>query len=159
MRKQWTTAALVMSLGLAVPAFAQDDPTTQAPADKESSADRERAAEERANQPAADAELNGDEYVVQSGDTLSGIAERFLGSADQWKQIAQANDIDNPDMISVGMKLEIPQGANAPAAEPASRSESESSAPSGTTMPAPDQGAGDTDLPSDDEGTTRPEAR
>jgi LysM repeat protein len=130
---------------------------TQAPADKESSADREQAAEERANQPAADAQLNGEEYVVQTGDTLSGIAERFLGSADQWKQIAEANDIDNPDMISVGMKLEIPQGASEPTAEPSEPSES--GAPSGTTMPAPDQGAGDTDLPSDDEGTTRPDAR
>jgi nucleoid-associated protein YgaU len=145
MRKQWTTAALAISLGLAAPAFAQDD-TMQAPVDKPSPAETERDA-------AQTTDLNGEEYVVQTGDTLSGIAERFLGSADQWQQIAQANDIQNPDMLSVGMKLEIPQGASEPTSQPESR------APSGTTLPAPSEGADETDLPSDDDGAMPPDAR
>jgi hypothetical protein len=148
MRKQWTTAALAITLGLAVPAFAQDDPM-EAPVDKPSPAETERNA-------AQSTDLNGEEYVVQTGDTLSGIAERFMGSADQWQQIAQANDIQNPDMLTVGMKLDIPQGASAPA-EPTSQPES--NAPSGTTLPAPTEGADETDLPSDDDGATPPDAR
>lgn len=155
MTNQWTATALAMALGLAAPAFAQDDPmgpnndptqrqtnpSTQpddgidrgtapapaeeempAPADKTSSADRERAVQQGA-------ELSGEQYVVQSGDTLSGLAERFLGSSDRWKQIADANGIQNPDMISVGQKLEIPEkGADAGAA-PARRSMDDEAAP------------------------------
>jgi LysM repeat protein len=143
MRKQWTATALVMALGLAAPVLAQDDPIppsndptqrqtnpdtqpddgmtrdtpapmpppaeTPAPADESTSADREAAVQA----------TSGEEYVVQKGDTLSGLAERFLGSAGQWKQIADANALQNPDMISVGQKLSIPQGSNE--AEPASR--------------------------------------
>ena len=128
MTKQWTATALVMALGLAAPVFAQDDPMppqsdpTQEPADertqpdpgmeRETPAPADTSADREAAQQAG---LNGEEYVVQSGDTLSGLAERFLGSADQWKQIADANGLQNPDMISVGQKLEIPQNGAAPA--------------------------------------------
>jgi nucleoid-associated protein YgaU len=71
---------------------------------------------------------------VQKGDTLSKIAERTLGSADHWKQIADANALSNPDMISVGQKLAIPQGA-----EPAAK-------------PSPDEN-GSTAKPSDENGS------
>ena len=124
MKKQWSATALVMALGLAAPVLAQDNPLpprddstppqmqtppdtgrstgTQAPADKGSSAARAQAAQQANG-------ANGEEYVVQKGDTLSRLAERFLGSANQWKQIADANAIQNPNVISVGMKLNIPQ--------------------------------------------------
>ena len=52
-----------------------------------------------------------DTYVVEKGDTLATIAERKLGSADEWKVIAQANGIDDPDALRVGQKLEIPSDA------------------------------------------------
>lgn len=45
-------------------------------------------------------------YVVQAGDTLSGIGAR-LGV--DWRAIAQANDISDPDMIYVGQVLVIPR--------------------------------------------------
>jgi nucleoid-associated protein YgaU len=118
MKKQWTASALVMALGLAGPVLAQDDPMppsdpdAQTPADKTSSAERDQAAQQASA-------VAGEEYVVQKGDTLSGLAERFLGSSGQWKEIADANSISNPDMISVGQKLEIPQGDSG--AEPAAK--------------------------------------
>lgn len=43
-------------------------------------------------------------YTVQSGDTLSGIAEDFGTSA---KAIAEENNIDNPDLLSVGQELKV----------------------------------------------------
>jgi nucleoid-associated protein YgaU len=48
------------------------------------------------------------EYVVKQGDTLAEIAKDELGSADEWKQIASANGIDDPEKLRVGQKLKIP---------------------------------------------------
>jgi nucleoid-associated protein YgaU len=47
-------------------------------------------------------------YKVVSGDTLSKIAKRFYGDANQYHQIASANGIDNPDLIKVGQELKLP---------------------------------------------------
>jgi len=47
-------------------------------------------------------------YIVQAGDSLSKIAKHFYGDAQKYERIAKANDIDNPDLIKVGQKLEIP---------------------------------------------------
>ncbi len=49
----------------------------------------------------------GSEYVVQNGDSLSGIADRFgIPVAD----IMAANKLDNPDFVFVGQRLTIPSG-------------------------------------------------
>jgi murein DD-endopeptidase MepM/ murein hydrolase activator NlpD len=51
-------------------------------------------------------------YVVQSGDTLFRIAERFGTTVEA---IVAANDITNPSLIQVGQKLIIPAAEPAPA--------------------------------------------
>jgi LysM repeat protein len=51
-------------------------------------------------------------YVVQQGDTLSSIAQRFGVSVNQ---LLQLNDISDPDEIYVGQKLLIPTTTTAPA--------------------------------------------
>ena len=43
-------------------------------------------------------------YTVAPGDVLSGIGQRFGVS---YMQIAQWNNIKNPDIISIGQKLTI----------------------------------------------------
>ena len=48
-------------------------------------------------------------YTVQSGDTLSSIAEIFGTSVEA---IAQANGIPNPDLIFAGQTLCVPVGSN-----------------------------------------------
>jgi len=48
------------------------------------------------------------EYTVKKGDTLADIAKQELGNADEWKQIASANGIDDPKELRVGQKLKIP---------------------------------------------------
>jgi len=50
-------------------------------------------------------------YMVQAGDTLSGIALKFYGDGtrDSYMKIARANGLDNPDLIPVGQKLQIPR--------------------------------------------------
>lgn len=49
-------------------------------------------------------------YTVQEGDTLSAIAERFYGSADEWPRLHEANrdQIDNPELIQPGQTLRVP---------------------------------------------------
>jgi LysM repeat protein len=51
------------------------------------------------------------QYTVEPGDTLSSIAERFLGDAERWRAIFQANreQIEDPDRIFVGQILRVPQ--------------------------------------------------
>jgi nucleoid-associated protein YgaU len=48
--------------------------------------------------------------TVRSGDTLSGIAERELGSADKWPEIYRVNraQLSDPDEIAVGLRLVLP---------------------------------------------------
>ena len=49
-------------------------------------------------------------YEVQSGDTLSKIAKRFLGDANRYQAIFELNtdQLNDPNMIRVGQKLKIP---------------------------------------------------
>jgi hypothetical protein len=48
------------------------------------------------------------EYIVQHGDTLLRIAEKMLGQASRWPEIANLNRIRNPYLIFVGQKLRLP---------------------------------------------------
>jgi nucleoid-associated protein YgaU len=51
-------------------------------------------------------------YTVVASDTLRSIAQRFYGDENQWPRIFNANrdQIDDPDVISVGQVLLIPLG-------------------------------------------------
>lgn len=53
---------------------------------------------------------NVDYYVVESGDTLSGIAKRFLGNGSAYPKIFEANRevIKDPNLIYPGQKIRIP---------------------------------------------------
>jgi len=50
-------------------------------------------------------------YEVASGDTLSKIAKKFYGEAGKYMKIFEANkdQLKDPDKISVGQKLKIPE--------------------------------------------------
>jgi nucleoid-associated protein YgaU len=49
-------------------------------------------------------------YTVQAGDTLSRIAQRFYGDANQYRRIFDANrdQLQDPDLIKPGQELKIP---------------------------------------------------
>ena len=59
------------------------------------------------SQPAAPATTT---YTVVKGDTLSAIAKRHLGNANDWRQIFEANRdiLKDPDRIQPGQVLKIP---------------------------------------------------
>ena len=50
-------------------------------------------------------------YTVQSGDTLSAISKKFLGNANDYMEIFNANrdQLTDPDKIKPGQVLKIPQ--------------------------------------------------
>ena len=52
-------------------------------------------------------------YTVQPGDTLSKIAKQYLGNANRYPEIFQANkdQLSDPDKIKIGQKLKIPKTA------------------------------------------------
>ena len=49
-------------------------------------------------------------YVIQKGDSLSAIAKRYYGNAQDYPRIFDANRevIKNPDLIYPGQKIRIP---------------------------------------------------
>lgn len=57
-------------------------------------------------------------YVVKSGDSLSKIAKREYGDAQQWPKIFEANKdiLKDPDKIYPGQKLRIPPQTPTPGA-------------------------------------------
>ena len=50
-------------------------------------------------------------HVVQEGESLSKIAEKYYGKASQWQLIYDANQdqINDPDLIKPGQRLYIPE--------------------------------------------------
>jgi len=49
-------------------------------------------------------------YTVQPGDNLSKISQQFYGAASEYNKIFDANrdQLEDPNMVKVGMKLKIP---------------------------------------------------
>lgn len=57
------------------------------------------------------ADSTGKTYTVTSGDTLSGIASKHLGSSARWREIFELNRAtlkDDPGNLSIGMELRLP---------------------------------------------------
>ena len=53
-------------------------------------------------------EPQADRYVVQSGDTLYGVAKRKLGDGSRWHEIEAANPGVSPRGLKAGRTLTIP---------------------------------------------------
>jgi nucleoid-associated protein YgaU len=64
--------------------------------------------------PTAGAAQQYTTYTVQPGDTLSAIAKKLLGNANDYREIFNANrdQLSDPDRIKPGQVLKIPQPAH-----------------------------------------------
>lgn len=90
--------------------YVADDRLTGMPAAEQArrKALQARAAATRAAGGPTAVSPHGSLYVVAAGDTLSGIAAKQLGSYKRWTEIAQLNNIRDPNNIKVGQKLRLP---------------------------------------------------
>jgi hypothetical protein len=90
-------------------------------------------------QAAAPAPAGGG-YVVRRGDNLSKIAQRELGDANRWREIAAANNLRNPNRLQPGQRLVIPGGGAQAPAPAATQPRREVDIPQ--PRPRPERGAG-----------------
>jgi nucleoid-associated protein YgaU len=51
------------------------------------------------------------QYAVQEGEDLWKISEKFYTSGYNWVDIAEANELANPNLIEVGQELTLPKVA------------------------------------------------
>lgn len=82
-------------------------PTTQRQADRYAHTRQAAESGQESSQPRQVA------HVVQRGEWLWTLAERYLGDGSQWREIAHANPGISPDHLTVGQKLIIPVPAGA----------------------------------------------
>jgi nucleoid-associated protein YgaU len=59
--------------------------------------------------PDTDAALR--RHIWAATDTLSGLADRYLGDWREWRRIARRNKIADPRRLATGTLLIIPQGS------------------------------------------------
>ncbi len=57
--------------------------------------------------------------IVRPGDTLSKMAMKYLGDPMKWHALMRHNDIEDPNMIDPGMRLEIPVSLKETTTDPA----------------------------------------
>lgn len=73
-----------------------------------SQSDSQTSSADAAPTPTSPAVQVGDAYIVQSGDSISGIATRYGVSVNE---LLEANNLENPDFVFVGQRLFLPLGA------------------------------------------------
>ncbi|NLS95603.1 MAG: LysM peptidoglycan-binding domain-containing protein [Planctomycetaceae bacterium] len=64
-------------------------------------------------------------HAVRDGDTLEGLAQRYLGDRSRWREIYQVNRdrIQQPELLPLGTKLVIPpKGSGMPVSGPREKS-------------------------------------
>ncbi len=88
----------------AASAPAAQAPTAAAPA----RAPAEPAPSTASAQVAAPAPEASKTYTVVRGDSLWKIAEATYGDGEQWKRIAEENDLRNPNVLEIGQQLQLP---------------------------------------------------
>src|SRR5262245_55177240 len=71
-----------------------------------------KAVEPQRSVPAGTVRSPGRTHVIQAGDTLSGLASRYLGSSARYREIYEANRnvLRSPDDLREGVTIVIPDG-------------------------------------------------
>lgn len=60
------------------------------------------------NSRTSEKKITATTYTVKKGDTLSAIARKFYGNANQYQKLATYNNIKNPNIIRIGQLIKIP---------------------------------------------------
>ncbi|TNF24136.1 MAG: LysM peptidoglycan-binding domain-containing protein [Deltaproteobacteria bacterium] len=84
---------------------------TQTPTSSPATTSTPSTTSSTATSSSSSSSASGGSYVVKPGDTLSAIAQRVLGSASRYTEIARLNGLANPNLIRAGQTLKLPAGA------------------------------------------------
>lgn len=91
-------------------------------------------------------------YTVKSGDTLQRIAQRELGRASRWQEIARLNNLPPPHTIRLGQQLNLPDAQTGliPLTPIQATNSSPPVVPPGNALPPPPRDIVTTPVPVDD---------
>jgi peptidoglycan DL-endopeptidase LytF len=118
---------------------------TALPETLDASAPETQTTQSRREQPAPDQVVGQLEagathtYLVRSGDTLSEIAQRELGSSRRWQEIAAANPGLDPARLGVGKKIQIPGARASGASTPTTAKMAGKAVPASSPKAAPSE--------------------
>lgn len=76
------------------------------------------------------------DYTLRSGDTLSIVAERYLGDPLKFYILARYNGIENPSRVHVGQSIKVPGGPRAPTSATAAAAAPSRSTPTAASTPS-----------------------
>ena len=76
------------------------------------------------------------DYTLRSGDTMSIVAERYLGDPLKFYILARYNGIDNPSRVHVGQSIKVPGAARTPTSTTAAAPAPVRPAPSAASAPS-----------------------
>jgi|GEM_PF-2953611 len=86
-------------------------PSRRAPSKKPTSSTPQIGKEKDRSEPGDTSGFLAAEHVVKKNETLGKISLRYYGTSKKWQKIFDANtdQLENPDRLVVGMKLQIPR--------------------------------------------------
>ena len=84
------------------------NPRTPQPSQDEPDEDATADGDGETGTTPTNADEDAGQYVVQSGDSLAAIAQEVYGDPTLWRDIARANDLEEPYSLTVGDTLAIP---------------------------------------------------
>lgn len=76
--------------------------------DEETEPSKEASKPEMQASDESGSDIKSSSYVIQEGDDLWDIAVRAYGDGYKWVEIAEANNLENPDLIHVDNTLKLP---------------------------------------------------
>ncbi len=86
---------------------------------------------------ASETPVAGSTYVVSEGDDLWSISEKAYGDGYMWNEIAQANNLTNPDNVPAGTELQLPEKETQEDTQPTEVPATATTAPTVATTPVP----------------------
>ena len=77
-------------------------------------------------------------YIVKSGDTLYGIAQKTLGDGSRYPEIASWNNLQNPNQLRVGQELKILDGSGTSSTDTKNNTKNDTKDKTDTTTKIPE---------------------
>ncbi len=115
-RPKLSTESRILRSTAPAPSAVTAEPRIESPPEKTKPLpDKQKSSNARSDSPGAGQTMQAVHpqrfYIVQKGDTLSAISQKYYGSPRYWQKIFSANRnvLQNPDRLTPGTRLVIPE--------------------------------------------------